>query len=660
LTTNQNDLIDLSHKADQDEIKNLKEKNIKLEGLLSRCKDAIKTSQAKQDELVKIQEDLNQRLIEKESIIDSMMREKNPGSTNGNSKHFESENAVLLKDKEHLLEQLESARFSVQQLESELEKTKQKQITDEEQKQKRNDDIITIDEREDDLAKRSVESAHLQMLSDGTERESDLLKQKLEELEEQKYQNIQLKMSVDEHIQQINVLTTTIETLKTDLDERQQEINDQKSLIQTLNGTINDFQVKYDELTKNIEQDAKDREEQDHLREKVNLEHQQNIDSVKLEFQKKLDEQQAFQSGNVDKLKQEYDTLIKQKDEEIQSFTQRLSSEQTRCMSLEETIENVKKEYSLSESDLKTKIANQQADIDRLVEERMRLTDEISSIKNVLSNIDLDSSKSDSITENIQCLSNEIIRLRVQSDNCRHELHSFFDNDTEYGEISKMIVQMKDSYFKMEEKSLKYEHEIDELQKSVDRWKQINEDEETNELKKLQEEIDLLKNEKKEKQVSLDELKLNVLQKESDISQLSEKCEQQEVTIDNLKKNVKHYEIRSTEEEIVVRMNYKKDIEKLENEIDTLKETSNNEQKRYIELANQTDTMKNEYENKINQLTTELKEQMEKIQKLDEITNLQISLDNVSKERDAIRQKYDELKQTTLVKQQEYEQQGTF
>ncbi len=48
--------------------------NSKLEVLLNRCKDAIKTHQEKQSELIKHRDDLLQQLNEKQTFIESMMK----------------------------------------------------------------------------------------------------------------------------------------------------------------------------------------------------------------------------------------------------------------------------------------------------------------------------------------------------------------------------------------------------------------------------------------------------------------------------------------------------------------------------------------------------------------------------------------------------------
>ncbi|CAF1116441.1 unnamed protein product [Didymodactylos carnosus] len=650
LTTHQNDMVDLSHKADQEEIKNLKEKNGKLEDLLIRCKATIKNHETKQHELVKSRDDLNQRLKEKESLIDSMMKERHPGTPNEFREHFESDIAVLLRDKERLLEQLESTRYFVKQLESELEKIKQKQVmeNDEEQQQIDNDLATAMRNKEDELAKKSDETDHLQMLLDAASRERDLFKQKCEEMEQQKNQDSNMKASADDHNQQINDLTTNIESLKSELDKRQKQID-------SLNDTIHDFQVKHEELKvaneRLIEEKERQVEEQSRLNEQREVTHQQTIDSVKLAYEKKVDELKTLNSENEEKL----DNL-----NDLQAIIEQLTEEQSRSTSLEEKIENLEKDYLLRENNFKTTISNQQLDIGRLNEEKEKLTVEISSINNALANSNVSDMNSDNIIRNISYLKNEIERLRAESEGFKTELRPLLDIDTEYDEIPKIIEIAKSSYSKMKNKSSKYENEIDELKKFIDRNRELNENNTSDELKKLHNKIDLLTNEQKEKQHMIGQLTLNASQKEDDINRLSEKCEQYEVTIDDLKKHIKQYEIKinTIEAEISTKLNYESVIKTLENGIDTLKETLNNEEKRYIDQTNQMEMMKKEYENKVNVLIIENKEHLEKLHKLEEITTLQLALDNVSKERNSLKQMYDEMEQAMLVKQQQYEQKG--
>ncbi|CAF0911667.1 unnamed protein product, partial [Didymodactylos carnosus] len=404
LTTHQNDMVDLSHKADQEEIKNLKEKNGKLEDLLIRCKATIKNHETKQHELVKSRDDLNQRLKEKESLIDSMMKERHPGTPNEFREHFESDIAVLLRDKERLLEQLESTRYFVKQLESELEKIKQKQVmeNDEEQQQIDNDLATAMRNKEDELAKKSDETDHLQMLLDAASRERDLFKQKCEEMEQQKNQDSNMKASADDHNQQINDLTTNVESLKSELDKRQKQID-------SLNDTIHDFQVKHEELKaaneRLIEEKERQVEEQSRLNEQREVTHQQTIDSVKLAYEKKVDELKTLNSENEEKLdnlngvlertKQEHDILNKQKDKEFQTIIEQLTEERSRSTSLEEKVENLEKDYLLRENNFKTTISNQQLDIGRLNEEKEKL-DNLNDLQTIIEQLTEERSRSTS------------------------------------------------------------------------------------------------------------------------------------------------------------------------------------------------------------------------------------------------------------------------
>ncbi|UJR35994.1 hypothetical protein I4U23_028734 [Adineta vaga] len=125
----QKDLIQLPHQTDHEEIQNLREKNLKLETLLNRCKDAIKINQEKQNELTKHRDELISQLNEKQNVIESLIKERHPDEASITSmevqEHFDSDISVLLQDKQRLQEEIEALKIHVRQVEHELELSKQ-------------------------------------------------------------------------------------------------------------------------------------------------------------------------------------------------------------------------------------------------------------------------------------------------------------------------------------------------------------------------------------------------------------------------------------------------------------------------------------------------------------------------------------------------------
>ncbi|CAF1053004.1 unnamed protein product [Rotaria magnacalcarata] len=302
----QQDLIQLPHDVDQQDIQKLREKNSKLESLLSRCNEAMKTNEAKRIEIEKQRDDLNQRLNEKQNVIESMMKDRHSDDISTASlevqEHFDSDISVLLQDKQRLQENLEAVHLCVRQLENELDSTKQKlKSTDEEFNEKYESLLVKFNEKSDYMQ---------QLVNDKTKLETsnEELQQQIQTLQEDVNQHSDLnlivsnqQMNIADLTDEVNKLRETINNVdtilpssqSTDLYEKIQEIiNDRQNLSQEIQNDKQQIEQFENEIQKLKETLSNEKEQ-----------HFKNIDTLKHEYEERINQLQKSTDDEINQLK---------------------------------------------------------------------------------------------------------------------------------------------------------------------------------------------------------------------------------------------------------------------------------------------------------------------------------------------------------------------
>ncbi|CAF4958352.1 unnamed protein product [Rotaria sp. Silwood1] len=245
--TAQQDLIQLPNETDHEEMQTLREKNSKLEALLNQRNDVIKTHQDKQVELVKQCDDLFQKLNEKQSVIDSMMKDRHPDGISATSmevqEHFDSDISVLLQDKQRLQEKLESSNLCVRQLEHELDTIKQKIKIDEDIKQKYDNLLIKFNEKSDYIEQLINDKTRLEITNEEFQKQIQTFQQDINQYADVNLILSNQKMNISDLTEELDHLREKIKDIEnilpsnesTDLFERiQQLINDRQTVSQEI------------------------------------------------------------------------------------------------------------------------------------------------------------------------------------------------------------------------------------------------------------------------------------------------------------------------------------------------------------------------------------------------------------------------------------------
>ncbi|CAF3057511.1 unnamed protein product [Rotaria sp. Silwood2] len=274
--TAQQDLIQLPNETDYEEMQKLREKNSKLEGVLNHCNDVIKTHQDKEAELIKERDEILQKLNEKQSFIESMMKDRHSDEILTTSmevqEHFDSDISVLLQDKQRLQEKLESSHLCVQQLENELDLIKRKINIDEDIKEKYDNLLIKFHEKSDYTEQLINDKTKLETTNEEFQKQIQLLQQDITQ-----YTDLNLILSN----QQMNILCLT------------EELNHLRETIKNIENILPSSESI--DLFERIQQLIDDRQkisEEIHHEQQQNEQHFKTIDDLKNEYENQISELQ--------------------------------------------------------------------------------------------------------------------------------------------------------------------------------------------------------------------------------------------------------------------------------------------------------------------------------------------------------------------------------
>ncbi|CAM4821607.1 unnamed protein product [Rotaria magnacalcarata] len=376
--------------VDQEEMRNLREKNTKLETLLTQCKEAIKNHQEKHLKVVTERDDLFEKLNEKQAFIESMMKDRQPEDSSIQVKeNFDCDISMLLKDKERLQEESEAARLCVRQLETDLESTKQQSVTFDS-----NDDIKQ--KHEDLLTKFNEKSSHLeQIINDKLTLEisnkelQDLIKNCQETIDKDKQQIDILKDTLskenEQHTKSLDALKTEYENLTNELQQTKQARDSiQVLLSETVQvRTIDkDLQIQQNQNTDDDINETKasftqklDSQLQEHLDEMATLKSQQQIkfDNNLKELQEekdyleiKIEQLENQHKKTIETLENELTAAAKRAQDKITDLTkqideqknksnhheQELNEKSSQLIELEKQLETFKSQSNLSQKEL--------------------------------------------------------------------------------------------------------------------------------------------------------------------------------------------------------------------------------------------------------------------------------------------------------------------
>ncbi|CAF1548479.1 unnamed protein product, partial [Adineta steineri] len=473
----QKDLIQLPHQTDHEEIQSLREKNSKLEALLTRCKDGLKIHQEKQNELTKQRDDFLQQLNEKQAVIESMMKDRHPDDASIASlevqEHFDSDISVLLQDKQRLQEELEAVRLCMRQMENELEVTKQQAKIDKDLK-----------EKYDDLSN-SIE----QLTND---------KIKLEKLNEELNQQIQ---SSD-----LNLI-----------------ISNQNMNISHLNEELDNLR----DMIKNIENIVPENPSID-LLERI-----QQLKQNDIQLSQTLENQRQEHSDEFDivlKEIQDENTYLKSQIEEIEklknSSIQLLKDEHEKTLEVLHTQFNNKYQGQLSslENELKAEVMRADDKINRLNSQTAQQQEEIQRLEN------LDQSQKQLLNEN-NILKEQLTTFHEKTKQLQDDIQEKQNEINHYQviikELEDTMKQMRSKYEQIEKELEEKQNEIIQLNNTVEQLKENN--------GLINDKYQQLTKSFEQKQNEVDQLKINISTITEENQQIKEEIVQLNQIIDEVK-----------------------------------------------------------------------------------------------------------------------------
>ncbi|CAM4964666.1 unnamed protein product [Rotaria socialis] len=376
--------------VDREEMRNLREKNTKLETLLTQCKEAIKNHQEKHLKVVTERDDLFEKLNEKQTLIESMMKDRQPEESSIQVKeNFDCDTSVLLKDKERVQEELEATRLCVRQLETDLESIKQQSVTF-----NSNDEIKQ--KHEDLLAEFNEKSSHLeQIINDKLTLEisnkelQDFIKNCQETIDKDKQQIDILKDTLskenEQHTKSLDALKTEYENLTNELQQTKQAKDSIQSLLSDAlqERTIDkDLEIQQNQNTVDDINEAKasfsqklDCQRQEHLDEMATLKSQQQIEfdnnlkelrEEKDYLEIKIEQLESQHKKTIEALENELTAAAKRAQDKITDLTkqtdeqknksnrheQELNEKSSQLIELEKQLETLKSQANLSKKEL--------------------------------------------------------------------------------------------------------------------------------------------------------------------------------------------------------------------------------------------------------------------------------------------------------------------
>ncbi|CAF1230556.1 unnamed protein product [Rotaria sordida] len=605
--------------VDQEEIRNLREKNTKQETLLARCKEAIKTNQEKQSDLITERDDLLQKLNEKQQFIESLMKDRHSEEASATSvdvkEHFNSDISVLLHDKERLQEELESTRLYVRQLETNLELAKEQQqniktdINDEikyeqdEFKQKYEDLVKQFDEKTIQLEQLINDKLNLEI---SNKEFQDLIKNYQEIILKNKQQIEQLNNDIEilkdnlskeneQHLKSFDTLKTEYENLTNELHQiKQTKDNIQSLLVQTAQE-----RTMYKDKYQSIQQ-------HEHTDDDIN-ETKTSLAKLQNDYNEAL--------ANCDKLTQTLDTLRQEHSEEIanlmnqqqtkfDSNLKELNKEQDRLNNQLEEIEN---QHKKTIEILKIEFENTRKEQLSVLEDEYKATAKRAQDKIIDLSKQIDEDQKE--INHFQILLNE---QKIKSNQYEEELKEKSSQIIQFeNELEKLKFQ---SNLSQKELTNEYNSLKEQYQQTIKSNMQNSE-----QLTILQEKFHIttkqLQNELDEKIIHIKNIEKQLEDKQYNINQLN-------TTIDQLKSTIKeHEQLQQTIE--TSQINNRQLLEEKDKMIDTLKQNYQSE----IEKLHK------EHEHTLEELKCEFSKEKSTINdKQDEINNLHQKLTSQNSE----------------------------
>ncbi|CAF1161052.1 unnamed protein product, partial [Didymodactylos carnosus] len=263
---------------------------------------------------------------------------------------------------------------------------------------------------------------------------------------------------------------------------------------------------------------------------------------------------------------------------------EQLTEEQSRSTSLEEKIENLEKDYLLRENNFKTTISNQQLDIDRIIERKERLTDQLWSLKEALLEIN-------TLYDKVENPANESIKQDQEierEEEADEKIMNDFKRQVETVKENQNSVQNKIGLLKSQ-----YDNDIRMLKNQLvlieqEEVKKDDYDILQRNLTNKNNEIESLKNQEKEYKLEIDELKVQLNMNSEEIKRYHTIVE----TLEN-KRNVKEKNILELTEHIET---YKNDINTLKLTIDNKNKEIDQLRQDLLDKSDQTDKLQSEIE----------------------------------------------------------------
>ncbi|CAF1122028.1 unnamed protein product [Adineta steineri] len=585
----------------------LREQNTKRGTLLAECKQKIDAHTEKRNDLVTERDNLLQQLNEKQTIIETMM--KNQPAEDISVESLKTNENV---DVDRLQEQLESTNIRVQQLEADLELAKQQPIksNSDEYRQKYEDLLIKFNEIS--LNNEQILNDKLTFEQSNKEFQESLLKDK-QQIEELTTEIAILKNSLstenETHLRSYEALTTEYKNLRNELDQTAQERTMYKDKYENTDNATDQINTTLSKL----EHDYKESLEKcTQLTEKLNTQHQEHLEELA-----KLNNQQQIELNNkLKELQEENNRIILEKDNQHKKSIEILKMEivntekeqnsehenefQNEIKRLQEEIANLSLQINQQKKELEEK-SSQITEFEKLKMEstlsQIELIDECNSLKEQ--------------NKQLTILQQELDEKKMYIQSIEHQLEEKQNDSTTIEQLKATIKKHEQN---IETNQVNNQHLLEQKDKEIDTLKQN--------LSNQQSLYDSLTKEKQQIVEDLNKQKLiineidNIQQQLiSQQSQLNEKDEQLSILKTKLDEQQDYNEKYSELETKFNNILSEKAI--LENELDSthiqiqttqsaLNEKTNVNMKQTEEKIKELETQCDSYQNEIETLKSEI------------------------------------------------------